>query len=102
MIAAPLVVGTILMPLVIGGIIRMILQAVSHGQTWWRLLFAFFVIRSVSLSLAQQPRPSLTAAPQLFLHLSRRSVQCLSFYPFLGIHCVESVLVFPKQEEELA
>lgn len=40
----PLMVGTILVPLVIGSIIRMFLQGLARGRTWWRLLFATIVI----------------------------------------------------------
>jgi hypothetical protein len=47
-IAVPLMVGTILVPLVIGSIIRAFLQALAGGRTWWRLVLAFLVIGSVS------------------------------------------------------
>lgn len=43
-IAMPLMVGTIFVPLVIGSIIRAILQGLSQGRTWWRLVFALFII----------------------------------------------------------
>ncbi|KAJ5690027.1 hypothetical protein N7462_004419 [Penicillium macrosclerotiorum] len=43
-IAMPLMVGTILVPLVIGSIIRVLLQGLAQGRTWWRLLFAFVVL----------------------------------------------------------
>lgn len=43
-IAMPLMVGTILVPLVIGSIIRAFLQGLAQGQTWWRLLLAIIVI----------------------------------------------------------
>lgn len=50
-IAMPLMVGTILVPLVIGSFIRAFLQALGRGRTWWRLLFAFFVVWSVTITL---------------------------------------------------
>ncbi|KAJ5375141.1 hypothetical protein N7517_007147, partial [Penicillium concentricum] len=50
-IAVPLMVGTILVPLVIGSIIRMFLQALGRGRTWWRLLFPFLVVGSVHITL---------------------------------------------------
>lgn len=43
-IAMPLMVGTIFVPLVIGSIIRVLLQGLSQGRTWWRLFFALIVI----------------------------------------------------------
>ncbi|OQE96571.1 hypothetical protein PENNAL_c0001G04784 [Penicillium nalgiovense] len=43
-IAIPLVVGTILAPLVIGSVIRAFLRALRRGRTWWRLIFTLFVI----------------------------------------------------------
>ncbi|KUM63404.1 hypothetical protein ACN42_g3709 [Penicillium freii] len=52
-IAMPLMVGTILVPLVIGSIIRAFLQALGRGRTWWRLLFAFFVVWSVTITLKE-------------------------------------------------
>ncbi|KAJ5720085.1 hypothetical protein N7493_006963 [Penicillium malachiteum] len=44
-IAMPLMVGTIFVPLVIGSIIRVILQGLVRGRTWWRLSFAIVVLR---------------------------------------------------------
>jgi hypothetical protein len=43
-IAMPLMVGTVLVPLVIGSIIRAFLQGLAQGRTWWRLLLAIIVI----------------------------------------------------------
>ncbi|CRL29162.1 Mg2+ transporter protein, CorA-like [Penicillium camemberti] len=50
-IAVPLMVGTILIPLVIGSIIRVFLRALGRGRTWWRLIFASFVVGSVTITL---------------------------------------------------
>lgn len=50
-IAVPLMVGTILIPLVIGSIIRAFLRALGRGRTWWRLIFASFVVWSVTITL---------------------------------------------------
>ncbi|KAI9372302.1 hypothetical protein BJX61DRAFT_507990 [Aspergillus egyptiacus] len=44
MIAMPLMVETILVPLVIGSLIRAFLQGLAQGRTWWRLLLALIVI----------------------------------------------------------
>jgi hypothetical protein len=43
-VAVPLMFGTILVPLVIGSVIRWLLKAAARGQTWWRLTLAFSVI----------------------------------------------------------
>ena len=43
-IAIPLMFGTILVPLIVGSVIRWLLQAIARGQTWWRLALAFIVI----------------------------------------------------------
>lgn len=50
-IAVPLMVGTILIPLVIGSIIRVFLRTLGRGRTWWRLIFASFVVGSVTITL---------------------------------------------------
>ncbi|KAJ5972438.1 uncharacterized protein N7479_002356, partial [Penicillium vulpinum] len=47
-IAIPLMVGTILVPLLIGSMIR---ETFARGRTWWRLLFAFFTVGSVAMIL---------------------------------------------------
>lgn len=63
-IAMPLMVGTILVPLVIGSIIRAFLQGLARGRTWWRLLLAAIVIGLVSInSMITQRRILLTAFP---------------------------------------
>ncbi|KAJ5205799.1 hypothetical protein N7472_002247, partial [Penicillium cf. griseofulvum] len=49
-IAVPLMVGTILVPLVIGSIIRVFLQALGRGRIWWRLLFPFILVGSVTIT----------------------------------------------------
>lgn len=52
-IALPLMVGTTLVPLIIGAIIRSILQALSRGRSWWRLLLAVVVIWFVAHTLSR-------------------------------------------------
>lgn len=46
-IAIPLVVCTILLPLIVGSLVRALLQTLTRGRTWWRLGFACAVIVSV-------------------------------------------------------
>ncbi|KAJ5785027.1 uncharacterized protein N7503_010239 [Penicillium pulvis] len=56
-IAMPLMVGTILVPLVIGSIIRAFLQGLARGRTWWRLLLAAIVIwLDIVLSMIKERR----------------------------------------------
>ncbi|OQD99294.1 hypothetical protein PENSOL_c007G05390 [Penicillium solitum] len=50
-IAVPLMVGTILIPLVIGSIIRAFLRAIGRGRTWWRFIVASLVVWSVTITL---------------------------------------------------
>ncbi|KAJ5622636.1 hypothetical protein N7528_005868 [Penicillium herquei] len=48
-IAMPLMVGTIFVPLIIGSIIRVILQGLARGRIWWRLSFATIVLSSPTI-----------------------------------------------------
>lgn len=61
-IAMPLMIGTILVPLVIGSIIRAFLQGLAQGRTWWRLLLTLIVIwLDIIISMMIKRRRSLTA-----------------------------------------
>lgn len=86
-IAVPLMVGTILIPLVIGSITRAFLRAVGHGRTWWRLIFASLVVWSVTINLKSFGAPIANSRCRSYSTLSSLyapyvTVGQLMFIPF--------------------
>ncbi|CAI7664320.1 unnamed protein product [Penicillium glandicola] len=56
-IAMPLMAGTVLVPLVIGSVIRAVLQVLGRGRPWWKELFTYSIMMLVTMTLKELECP---------------------------------------------